>query len=240
MSPDVQQWTSRRYFPVIASRLHQGDAHTSPDVQQWTSRRYCPPPAAGGSSGCGKRKVFVSFPRQSASPGEGPNFLERHLRLERIIILYFHFIGLGLFVTLNVAGIILHRHYRKAPDLAAKAVILRAGKSVGLISPFAVVLMLITGIGNMHELGLGILDAGWLTAKIIFFAIAIISGVLISIQAGKRGKLVGQMIAGGAPADADAKLAGLDRQIFLGHVVMPILLTIIVLLSIYGRVGGPG
>ena len=172
-------------------------------------------------------------------PGAGFRILiTRHIPVERIVILFFHFIGFGLFVTLNVAGYILHRHYLKAPDLAAKAVVLRAARTVGLLSPVAVVIMLVTGIGNMHELGLGILDAGWLTAKIIFFTLAVISGTLLGIQASKRGKLVGQMIAGAAPADAATQLAGLDRQLGLGHLVMPILLTIIVLLSIYGRVGG--
>jgi hypothetical protein len=156
----------------------------------------------------------------------------------REINLLIHFLGFGLLVTINVAGFILNRQYKKAPDLQTKATILRVLRPIGLISPVAILIMLITGIGNMHFLGLGVLDMGWLTAKIIFFAIAAISGVLMGIVARKRGKLVGEMAAGRAPAEAEQALQSYDRQISLAYVVFPILLIIILWLSIYGRLGG--
>lgn len=156
----------------------------------------------------------------------------------REINLLIHFLGFGLLVTINVAGFILNRQYRKAPDLQTKATILRALRPIGLLSPLAILIMLVTGIGNMHFLGLGILDMGWLTAKIIFFAIAAISGILMGVISRKRGKLVGEMAAGKAPANADQLLRSYDRQIALSYVVMPVLLISIVWLGIYGRLGG--
>jgi len=158
--------------------------------------------------------------------------------MERFVILLLHFLGFGLLVTVTVAGFILNRQYKKAPDLQSKAVLLRAMKPIGLLSPISVLLMLITGIGNMHALGLGILDLGWLTAKIIFFAIAVISGILLGIQSGKRGKLVQQMVNGQAPANANELLSGYDRQVLLSYIVMPLLIIIILALSIYGKLGG--
>ena len=98
--------------------------------------------------------------------------------------------------------------------------------------------MLLSGIGNMRLLGYGLLDLGWLTAKIIFFAIAVISGALFGIVARKRGALVQIMAAGTAPANAQETLSGYDRQVSLFNIVMPILLLIILWLSIYGRLGG--
>ena len=156
----------------------------------------------------------------------------------REITLFFHFIGFGLIVTLNVAGFILNRQYKRAPDFQQKAVILRAARPIGLMSPFAILLMLLTGIGNMHALGLGILDAGWLSAKIIFFAIAAIGGTMMGLKSKQRGKLVQAIASGTAPADSAKVLEGLDRQISLSHAVLALLTVIILALSIYGRIGG--
>jgi hypothetical protein len=158
--------------------------------------------------------------------------------LEREVILIFHFLGFGLLVTMTVAGFILDRQYRKAPDLQTKAIILRSLKPIGLLSPVAVLVMLLSGIGNMRMLGYGVLDLGWLTAKIILFTIAVISGTLFGITARKRGALVHAMAAGTAPANAQETLSGYDRQVNLYHVVMPMLLLTILYLSIYGRLGG--
>lgn len=153
------------------------------------------------------------------------------------LILLFHLIGFGLLATTSVAGIILHLQYRNAADLRAKAALLRAMKPIGLLSPVAILVMLGTGIGNMLAIGVGLLTLGWLTAKIIFFAIAVISGVLFGLKSKRRGALVQKMAAGSAPPFAEEMLQALDRQIVLFHVVMPLLLLIILYLSVIGRLG---
>jgi uncharacterized membrane protein SirB2 len=158
--------------------------------------------------------------------------------MERQIFLFFHFMGMGLFVTVQTAGLILEMQYRKAPTLEAKAVLLRALKPVGLLSPLAVVITLVTGIGNMVELGLGVFSLGWLTAKIIFFAIAVISGLLFSVKARRRGALVRTMVKGEAPATADGLIRDFDRQVGLFYLVSVLLLIVIVGLAVYGRTGG--
>jgi len=158
--------------------------------------------------------------------------------VERFLILWIHLVGFGMLMTVSIAGFILNSQYKKAPDIQGKATLVRAMRPIGILSPIAVLIMLITGIGNMHELGLGVLDLGWLTAKIIFFAIAVISGILFGIQSGKRGKLVQQMAGNQAPADAQQLLKGFDRQIALSYAVMWILIAVILALSVYGRLGG--
>jgi uncharacterized membrane protein len=158
--------------------------------------------------------------------------------MEREFSLFFHFIGFGLFVSLNVMGFILNAQYKKAPDLKAKGAILKIARPVGLLSPVAVLIMIITGIGNMHSLGYGPLDMGWLSAKLVIFLVAVILGAMGGIKMKKRGTLVGSMISGGAPADAQKELEKLDKQITLIHSILPILLMCILALAIYGRLGG--
>ena len=158
--------------------------------------------------------------------------------MTRELILLFHFIGFGILVTINIAGFILNSQYKKASDLQSKAILLRALRPIGLLSPIGILIMLITGIGNMHMLGLGVLSVGWLTGKIIFFAIAAISGIIFGITSRKRGALVAQMLAGTAPSDANQLLSGYDRQVSLSYIVFPVLMLIILWLSIYGRLGG--
>jgi len=158
--------------------------------------------------------------------------------MEHIFTLYFHFIGVGLLVTATVAGFILNSQYTKAKDLQAKASILRSAKPIGLISPIASVLMLITGIGNMHSVGYTLFELpGWLGYKIILYVIAVVSGVRFGFLARKRGALVGQMAAGSAPQDADVVLRGYDTQVRLSYLVMTLLFMIILFLSVVGRLG---
>ena len=158
--------------------------------------------------------------------------------MARELTLLFHFLGFGLLMTINVAGFILNRQYRNAPDLQTKATILRSMRPIGLLSPVAILIMLITGIGNMHALGIGIFTFGWLAYKIVFYTIAVISGTILGITSRKRGALVGQMAAGTAPANAEQLLTGYDKQIDLFYIVMPLLMLCILWLSIYGRLGG--
>ncbi|MBI1804742.1 MAG: hypothetical protein HY033_00605 [Ignavibacteriae bacterium] len=158
--------------------------------------------------------------------------------MERQITLIIHFIGLGLFVTTFVAGFILNRQYTKANDLQTKATILRGMRPIGLLSPFASLIMLVTGIGNMHILGYSLFELPpWLAYKIVFFAIALISGVIFSIRGRKRGAIIQQMVAGSAPANAEVILKSHDQQIRLSYLIMPILFLIILTLSVFGRTG---
>lgn len=156
----------------------------------------------------------------------------------REIFLIMHFLGLGLLIATLIPGYIVDSQYRRATDIQTKATLLRALRPIGLLSPLAVLVMLVTGIANMRSLGVGLFDLGWLTAKIIFFALAVISGALFGVKAQKRGKLIQQIAKGEAPPDAESQLKEFDRQQRLFYIVQPILLLIIISLSVYGRLGG--
>lgn len=154
------------------------------------------------------------------------------------ITLLFHLIGFGVLLTVSLAGIILNSRYKKAPDLQAKLVLLRALRPIGLLSPIGMAIMLITGIGNMHSIGAGVLEYGWLTGKIFLFAIAVISGILFGITSRKRTQLVEAIGRNEAPSGSDQLLKSYDAQIGLFYIVLPLLLLVILWLSVYGRFGG--
>ncbi len=158
--------------------------------------------------------------------------------MERVIILFFHFIGFGLLLTTSVAGYILNARYKKAREIQAKSTILRALKPIGILSPIALALMLITGIGNMHMLGYTFTDPPhWLAYKLSLFVLAVIGGIVFAVKSRKRGALIGELASGKTPANALETIQSYDRQINVFYLVLGLLMIMILLLSINGRLG---
>jgi hypothetical protein len=153
------------------------------------------------------------------------------------VTLLLHFIGLGLLVTTLVAGIFIDMQYRKAPDLRTKALVLKTGRSFGLLGPIGTLTMLVTGIGNMHAIGAGLFTLNWLSTKIALFAVAAILGGIIGAISRKRGALVHAMSLNDAGADPGTRLASFDRFIGVALPVMAVLLLSILYLSAAGRLG---
>ena len=143
-----------------------------------------------------------------------------------------HFLGYGMLFTAGVAGWILGQQYNKAADYKEKSVILRASRPVGLLGPIGILIMLITGIGNMHARSLGVFTENWLTLKILFFAIASINGVFFGIRAAKRGKMVGQLAEGTAPSGTEGKVKSMDTQFRIFYIAQIVLMLLILTLSI--------
>lgn len=174
----------------------------------------------------------------------------------REINLLLHFIGLGLLVTIQIAGFVLNSQYKKAPDLQTKAIYLRALRPIGLLSPVAILLMLITGIGNMyllgmfstsntmethattmHSQGIILIDFPLLEKKIAVFIVAATLGIIMGIMSRKRGSLVASMVKGDAPQNANTFLEVLDKKIQTLSIVMSFLLLTLIYLSVLGRIG---
>ncbi len=158
------------------------------------------------------------------------------------LLLIVHILGFGLLFTTLVAGWILHSQYTKASDFGTKGIILRSLRPIGLLSPVGILIMLLTGIGNMQVRGLGLFTESWLSTKILVFIIAAINGTVFGIRASKRGKLVAQMADGSAPQGADLSIGALDKQLRLFYIIQFVLIVIILALSIIkpGRYEMPG
>ncbi len=143
-----------------------------------------------------------------------------------------HLLGYGLLFTAGIAGWIISKQYYKASDYKEKAVVLRSAKPLGLLGPIGIVTMLITGVGNMHMRALGMFTETWLTVKILLFVIAATNGIIFGIRAAKRGKMVGHLAAGTAPAGTEDKVKSMDIQFRIFYMVQITLLLLIVTLSI--------
>jgi uncharacterized membrane protein SirB2 len=149
------------------------------------------------------------------------------------IVFFFHLIGFGMIATLLFAGPILERKFQKAETLEAKLAIHRAMKSVGLLSPLAVLLLIATGIGNMYFTGLGPFKAGWLTAKLIFVAIVIVNGGMTGGRALRRGKLLHRLARGEIVPNALPEMQRYNKQQTTFYFTQIILVLVILALSVF-------
>jgi len=135
--------------------------------------------------------------------------------------------------ALLFAGPILERKFKKAETLDAKVTLLRVMKSVGLLSPLAVLLLIATGIGNMYFTGVGPFTAGWLTAKIIFVAIIIVNGAMMGTRARSRAQLLERLARGESVPDALPQMQRYNKQQTMFYLTQWFLVLIILVLSVF-------
>lgn len=146
--------------------------------------------------------------------------------------LILHLCGFGILTSTIISGWILNRHYARAQDHVTKVALLKPIRTIGILSPLAIVLLLVTGIANMHLREFGVFTQGWLSAKIVLFAIAVVNGIVFGVQSGKRGKLVARMASGEDAVQATAQAKSLDQQIRIFYVVQLLLVLAILFLSV--------
>jgi hypothetical protein len=156
-----------------------------------------------------------------------------------------HLIAFGLASALLTANIILERKLRAEPDWSRKVSLCRIMKTFSIISPIAIGLFLVTGIGNIHSRYLEAPEAwyteGWLVAKIILFAILATNGILFGPKlAGRRTQLIHALSDKTASADAEQQLKAYNNQFSLFLMVQLILFLSILFLSVFGGAKHPG
>jgi uncharacterized membrane protein SirB2 len=149
------------------------------------------------------------------------------------VVFLFHLVGFGMIATLLFAGPILERKFQKGETLDTKMAILRVMKSVGLLSPLAVLLLIATGIGNMYFTDLGLFKAGWLTAKIVFVAIVIVNGAMTGMRARKRAKLLERLARGENVPDALPQMQRFNKQQTTFYLTQWVLILVILVLSVF-------
>jgi len=164
----------------------------------------------------------------------------------RVSISFFlHLMGFGLMVTTLVAGLVLERKFRAEQELNLKLYVAGLARTMGLLSPFAVLLLLITGIGNIFNRSAGTsvswYQEGWLVAKIMFFVILLLNGMFYGPRISRsRTKVIRSLQEDTPQAEAVKTLASLNRQMTLFYLVQTLLLLIIVYLSLLGTGKHPG
>lgn len=150
------------------------------------------------------------------------------------VSLLLHFIGIGMVFTTILAGWILEGQYRKAADWQARAFILKMLRPIGLLSPVSVLILLLSGIGNM-SLGFraySLFSDSWLTTKLVVFLILVLSGLLFGIRGTKRSRLVSSMADGSATSGAEMVIKSMDAMQRLFLIIQAVLIVIILTLSI--------
>lgn len=153
--------------------------------------------------------------------------------------LLFHFVGIGMLFTALFGGWIVGGQYRSAPDWQTKALHLKSLRRIGLMSPVGVLVMLLSGIGNMtlgpHKYTL--FSDGWLSAKLALFLVAILIGALSSVQAMRRSRAVTKLAAGDTEHPHENTLRSVETQLKISSTLQFLLIIAIILLSIVRPLG---
>jgi hypothetical protein len=156
-----------------------------------------------------------------------------------------HLLSVGIITTTLLAGFIIDRKIRKEPDVRLRLYLSGLSRSIGLWSPVAAILLLITGIANIHNRFLGSstdwYSEGWLVAKIVLYVVIVLNGMLygprlMRSRVGVFKTMTGQTV----PADADATLRSLNRQIFSFYIIQMVLFLLILYISVFGTAKHPG
>ena len=156
-----------------------------------------------------------------------------------------HLIGFGLVSAILTANITIERKLRSETDWGKKLYIGGIMKTFGMFGPFVTVILLVTGIGNIHNLYMGAPEPwytqGWLVAKVILFAVMATNGLVTApILAKKRMMLIKGLSDGSASAGTELTLKKMNTQVSLFLLVQVLLLLSILFLSAFGTGKHPG
>ena len=161
------------------------------------------------------------------------------------INLFLHLLAFGLLTTTLISGFILDRKLRKETDHRLRLTIAGIAKTIGLLSPLAALLLLLTGIGNIHNRYLGTesqwYSEGWLVAKIVLYVIMVLNGMVYGPRLTRgRLKLLSAMAEQSGPPEAGAALRSFNRQLTMFYFVQTLLLLLVVYISLFGSGKHPG
>ncbi len=154
------------------------------------------------------------------------------------VSLLFHFIGVGMIFTLLFAGPIIEANFRWENDVRMKKHAAKLLRSIGLLSPFGALVLILSGIGNMISKQITVGDlfgsAAWLGLKLLFFIVLLGIGMVISPKtARERAMLLDQMNQINPPEDANQKMDSINSKQTIFFLVNWVLVIIIVLLSLF-------
>ncbi len=155
------------------------------------------------------------------------------------ISLFFHLIGVGMIFTLLFAGPILEANFRWENDLRMKQHAAKLLRSVGLLSPFGALVLILSGIANMIVLNITFADlfgrAAWLGLKILVFIVLLVMGMVVSPKTARaRAILLDEMNQLNPPEDVNDRTAVLNRKQTVFYILNWVFVIAILLLTLYG------
>ena len=144
----------------------------------------------------------------------------------------FHLLGFGLLCSSVIGSWILGGRYRRAEGWKTKRTILGLLRPIGLLSPVASGVMLLSGIGNLVAKGYEMPLPSWLHVKLAVFVIVLAAGFYSGICGKRRGAIIAHLADGDAPANAETAVVRLDRRLQSILMLQVIALLVIIVLSV--------
>jgi len=156
-----------------------------------------------------------------------------------------HLLAFGVLSTTIFAGWIVHRRVTTEKEISLKLYAAGLLRTIGLLSPFAALLLLITGIGNLYSRYYGAsiewYQETWLIIKIILFAIMLVNGSILGpALSNKRRGIIKLMADGEQHEESEEMVRYYSRQLDWYYLVQFILLVGIVYFSVFGAGKHPG
>ncbi len=144
-----------------------------------------------------------------------------------------HIVGVGLLFAGIVPVWIVESMLRSAVDARSAHLYHKAMVNIGILTPVASAVLLISGVTNIVAERLDFWSQGWLMIKLALF---IAMGAIGAIQ-GKayrtRGRLVEAIALGDAPATAPADVEMFSRRLSLFNRTQSLLLVLILIVTLF-------
>jgi uncharacterized membrane protein SirB2 len=154
------------------------------------------------------------------------------------ISLLFHLVGVGMIFTLLFAGPVIESNFRWENDVRMKLHSAKLLRSIGLLSPFGALVLVISGIGNMVALEINFTSlfgsAWWLGIKLLIFAALLALGMAWSPKTARQRQLLLEHLSQpNPPEDIDDRMDSLNKRQTTFFVVNWVLVVIILLLTLF-------
>lgn len=165
------------------------------------------------------------------------------MRASPVFIL--HLLGFGLLVASIAGGFLLDRTIRKETDVKLRLFAGHISRKLGLLSPFAALILLITGIANIQNMFVNSskswYEEGWLVAKVILYGVMLLNGTLYGPKLSRaRMRFLESLSKDPGVAGTGDPLKSHNRQITLFYIVQTLLLLLILIVSVTGTGKHPG
>jgi hypothetical protein len=157
----------------------------------------------------------------------------------------FHLIAFGFVSATLIPGLVLNRKLVAEKDFSRKIQIGGIMKVFGAFALFNVILLLLTGIGNIYNWYSGTsiawYEESWLVIKISLFALLAVNALFFVPKLMKnRIMIIKSLAEKTASADAEQKLSGYNNKISLFFLMQTMLLLAVLYLSVFGPGKHPG
>lgn len=148
--------------------------------------------------------------------------------------LVLHLIGVGMLFTTVFAGLLLHQQYKRAGDWASRLLYLKSLRTIGLLSPAGVALMLMSGIANMTlgPYSRPFFSDAWLGVKLLIFLVMVLVGVMTAVLGARRARVAAGLASEHPAGAGDPRLRSLDKGMLASYFIQAVGIITIIALSI--------